>query len=111
MFKNLKKKTFEEIRKYVTIGAAITLGVVILIGYFYGNTQLGSTLSLLAYGLFILSWILLLVLAREELPDYWGELQNPILLSAVGSHKARALIREFLNEAGFVEGTDYLCIM
>jgi hypothetical protein len=29
----------------------------------------------------------------------------------VGSRGARALIREFLNGAGLVEGKDYLCIM
>jgi hypothetical protein len=51
------------------------------------------------------------VISREALPDLWGDLKKPILLSAVGSHKARALIREFLNNEGYVEGTDYLCVM
>jgi len=51
------------------------------------------------------------IISREDLPKLWGEMKNPIVLSAVGSRGARELIREFLNEAGFVEGQDYLCVM
>lgn len=51
------------------------------------------------------------IISREELMEKWAEFQKPILLSAVGSHKARALIREYLDRAGIEEGSDYLCIM
>ena len=51
------------------------------------------------------------IIAREDLPKYWEELKNPIVLSAVGSRGARKLIREFLNTKGFLEGEDYLCVM
>lgn len=47
------------------------------------------------------------IIAREELMEWWGRTQHPILLSAVRARKARPLIREKLTELGLVEGEDW----
>jgi hypothetical protein len=45
--------------------------------------------------------------AVEELPGWWKRYQNPVLLAAVGSRGARALIRERLNALDLREGRDW----
>jgi glycosyltransferase involved in cell wall biosynthesis len=43
----------------------------------------------------------------EDLPGLWKQHHNPILLAAVGARGARALIRERLNQFGFIEAQDW----
>ena len=50
------------------------------------------------------------ILPREELARTWSNYRNPALLSAVGSRRARPLIREFMHCNGFVEGQDWWCV-
>jgi glycosyltransferase involved in cell wall biosynthesis len=47
------------------------------------------------------------IVAVEELPGWWKRYQNPVLLAAVGSRGARALIRERLNALDLREGRDW----
>ena len=47
------------------------------------------------------------IIAAEELPEWWRRYSRPVLLAAVGSRGARALIREQLNGMGFVESEDW----
>jgi len=47
------------------------------------------------------------ILAPEELLDWWGRFQNPVLLAAVGARGARALIRQRLVGMGLREGQDW----
>ena len=48
--------------------------------------------------------------AADELPGLWRRCERPIVLAAVSSHGARALIRARLNRWGFVETEDYWCV-
>jgi len=47
------------------------------------------------------------IYSHEEIPAHWEQCANPVLLAAVGSHRARKLIREWLSERGFIEGSDW----
>jgi len=47
------------------------------------------------------------IFAPSELPGRWRSLPRPALLAAVGSRRARALIRAQLGEMGLVEGRDW----
>jgi glycosyltransferase involved in cell wall biosynthesis len=47
------------------------------------------------------------IIAAEELPEWWRRYSRPVLLAAVGSRGARALIRERLNGMGFMESEDW----
>ena len=48
------------------------------------------------------------VLAPDGLRACWQQADNPLILAAVGARGARALIREQLDDQGFVEGRDWL---
>ena len=50
------------------------------------------------------------VIGPEDLPAWWLRHERPILLSAVASRGARALIREALAGLGLIEGKDFLCV-
>ncbi|MFL2542499.1 MAG: glycosyltransferase [Candidatus Latescibacterota bacterium] len=50
------------------------------------------------------------VVGLDDLPVWWRRYRRPILLVAVASRGARALIREHLSGLDMVEGTDYLCV-
>lgn len=45
--------------------------------------------------------------APQELPAWWQQLPNPVLLAAVGARGARQLIRTRLNAFGLQEGQDW----
>ena len=45
-----------------------------------------------------------------ELMPLWGSRRRPILLAAVASRGARALIRDRLADMGLREVEDYLCV-
>ena len=47
------------------------------------------------------------IIPPEELLDWWGRYQNPVVLAAVGARGARQLIRERLNAFGLREGQDW----
>jgi len=47
------------------------------------------------------------IISREELLDWWGRYQHPIVLTAVRARKARPLIREKLVEFGLEERRDW----
>lgn len=48
--------------------------------------------------------------APTDLPTLWERFQSPILLAAVGSRGARALIRKQLATMGFQEGRDWWAV-
>ena len=48
--------------------------------------------------------------AADELPGLWQQHSRPLLLAAVGSRGARALIRARLQGWGFVETEDFWCV-
>jgi len=50
------------------------------------------------------------IIAPGDLPKWWAQYQNPILLAAVGARGARQLIREHLTRMGLVEGQDWLAV-
>ncbi len=50
------------------------------------------------------------VISPDDLPVWWRRYTRPILLVAVASRGARALIREHLGGLHMVEGEDYLCV-
>jgi glycosyltransferase involved in cell wall biosynthesis len=50
------------------------------------------------------------IIAPHALPELWKELPHPVLLAAVGSRGARALIREQLQKMGLVEGVDWWAV-
>ena len=50
------------------------------------------------------------VIGPEDLPAWRVRHERPILLAAVASRGARALIRRHLREEGWVEGADFLCV-
>ncbi len=50
------------------------------------------------------------VLAAGELMACWSSQRRPILLAAVASRGARALIRDQLADMGLIEVEDYLCV-
>ncbi|MGD8758842.1 MAG: glycosyltransferase [Anaerolineales bacterium] len=50
------------------------------------------------------------ILASSDLPNWWRRYQSPVLLAAVGSRGARALIRQQLVEFGLVEGQDWWAV-
>ena len=47
------------------------------------------------------------IIAPDALQDEWSRHQNPALLAAVGARGARLLIRERLNNSGYIEGKDW----
>jgi glycosyltransferase involved in cell wall biosynthesis len=47
------------------------------------------------------------IISPEELIPWWRRYENPIILAAVGARGARILIRQRLNEYGFVEAQDW----
>lgn len=47
------------------------------------------------------------VVGREELMDWWRRYENPVLISAVGSHSARPEIRAYLHAQGLRETVDW----
>jgi NADH/NAD ratio-sensing transcriptional regulator Rex len=50
------------------------------------------------------------ILASSDIPNWWRRYQSPVLLAAVGSRGARALIRQQLVEFGLVEGQDWWAV-
>jgi FlaA1/EpsC-like NDP-sugar epimerase len=50
------------------------------------------------------------ILSREQLPGWWSEHENPVVLSAVGSRGARGLIRQHLIGLGLKEGQDWWAV-
>ena len=50
------------------------------------------------------------VIGPEDLADHWNEHRSPILLAAVASRGARALIRNELDRQGLTETEDFLCV-
>lgn len=50
------------------------------------------------------------VVGPDDLPGWWRRYGRPILLVAVASRGARALIRAHLGGLDMVEGADYLCV-
>jgi glycosyltransferase involved in cell wall biosynthesis len=50
------------------------------------------------------------VIDAEDLLAAWGCQQRPLLLAAVGSRGARALIRQRLAALGLVESADFICV-
>ncbi len=46
----------------------------------------------------------------EEIPEKMQEHSDPVLLAAVGSHRARGLIREWLVEKQLIEGADWWAV-
>ncbi len=50
------------------------------------------------------------VIGPEDLLAWWTRHERPILLAAVASRGARALIREALDGWGLIEGNDFLCV-
>ena len=50
------------------------------------------------------------VIGPDDLPAWWTRHERPILLAAVASRGARALIREALDGWGLIEGNDFLCV-
>ncbi|MBC8496388.1 MAG: glycosyltransferase [Chloroflexi bacterium] len=47
------------------------------------------------------------IIPPDDLLDWWGRYQNPVVLAAVGARGARTLIRGRLNAFGLREGTDW----
>ena len=47
------------------------------------------------------------IISTDEVMDWWGRYENPVVLAAVGARGARKLIREQLTEFGLVEGQDW----
>lgn len=47
------------------------------------------------------------IIAPEELMDWWGKFEHPVILAAVGARGAREIIRQRLTELGLVEGRDW----
>lgn len=43
----------------------------------------------------------------DDIPAHWQQYSKPALLACVGSHRARGLIRAWLDEHDFVEGKDW----
>ena len=50
------------------------------------------------------------VIGPDDLSAWWTRHERPILLAAVASRGARALIREALDGWGLIEGNDFLCV-
>ena len=50
------------------------------------------------------------IIPPEELKEWWGRFANPVVLAAVGSRGARALIRENLCSRGLREGIDWWAV-
>jgi NADH/NAD ratio-sensing transcriptional regulator Rex len=50
------------------------------------------------------------IIAVDDVMDWWGKSQRPVILSAVASRGARPLIRQQLTEFGLVEGIDWWCV-
>ena len=47
------------------------------------------------------------IIPPEDLLDWWGRYENPVVLAAVGARGARQLIRGRLNAMGLREGVDW----
>jgi glycosyltransferase involved in cell wall biosynthesis len=50
------------------------------------------------------------ILSHEQLPDWWRDSPNPIVLASVGSRGARQLIRAQLTQYGLQEAIDWWCL-
>ncbi|MBT3346410.1 MAG: glycosyl transferase, partial [Gemmatimonadetes bacterium] len=50
------------------------------------------------------------IIGPDDVMRCWQSLRRPMLLAAVASRGARALIREQLGIFGLTEGVDYLCV-
>ncbi len=50
------------------------------------------------------------IIPTEDLNDWWGRFERPVVLAAVGSRGARELIRRQLVERGLVEGRDWWAV-
>jgi len=50
------------------------------------------------------------IIGPDQVQACWHDLQRPMLLAAVASRGARALIREQLALNGLMEGADFLCV-
>ncbi|MCJ7567361.1 MAG: hypothetical protein MUO58_07460, partial [Anaerolineales bacterium] len=50
------------------------------------------------------------IIPPQELKELWGRFANPVVLAAVGSRGARALIRENLSSRGLREGMDWWAV-
>ena len=50
------------------------------------------------------------IVSPAALPDLWSRWKRPLLLAAVASRGARALIRQELARLRLVEGEDFLCV-
>lgn len=50
------------------------------------------------------------IISKADFFSFWDEFDHPILLSALGSQRARAYVRNLLGNTGLVEGDDWLCV-
>lgn len=50
------------------------------------------------------------IISRDQIPAWWSKYKRPVLLSAVGSHGARDLIRAHLTELDLEEGKDWWAV-
>ncbi len=50
------------------------------------------------------------IIAPGALPQAWDSAGKPLILAAVPSRGARALIRDHLHKIGLTEGVDFLCV-
>lgn len=102
---------------YLTIGPLAGRGAVIIWGAGMVGRRLGKQLARLDAPLVAYIDIdprkigrtrrSLPILPPEALQDWWGRFTNPVILTAVGAHGARPIIRRRLIEMGFREGRDW----
>lgn len=50
------------------------------------------------------------IYSREQLPDLLQTYERPVVLAAVGSHRARGLIRQWMNSHGYIETRDWWAV-
>ncbi len=50
------------------------------------------------------------IISLSDLPGWWQSFEHPVVLAAVGSRGARALIRDQLTDMGFIEGSDWWAV-
>ena len=50
------------------------------------------------------------IYSASHLPTLWQQSNRPIVLVSVGSHGARSLIRDKMQNWGFNETEDYWCV-
>ena len=47
------------------------------------------------------------ILSPDDIPRWWQQSHNPVVLASVGARGARKLIRQYLTRIGLVEGRDW----